>query len=249
MFLLIFIVCVFFFVNITIMNYIQGVWICCFLVCGPVTFIGYATLLKYVPAQWRSRPFQSSAPPISQPSQQEIEKRVIEYVCYVFSTCAALLALYLCPGAPAASGPVWSICQLVLLALQAEFFFYGMHRLLHSVYLYRSVHSVHHSVRAPTAFAALYAHPVELLLGNFLPLGLPLIILRPDLLVCCIWLMLATTGTCNEHAGFAVLWWPGKRAAAHDIHHEIGHGNYSFLGVADFVFGTAMPEHKAVKLK
>ena len=43
---------------------------------------------------------------------------------------------------------------------------YWQHRWLHTPWLYRHVHSVHHRVSDPTPFAAFAHHPVETLMGN-----------------------------------------------------------------------------------
>jgi len=43
---------------------------------------------------------------------------------------------------------------------------YWQHRWLHTPWLFRHVHSVHHHVEDPTPFAAFAHHPVETLMGN-----------------------------------------------------------------------------------
>ena len=43
------------------------------------------------------------------------------------------------------------------------------HNLQHSRFLFARVHKAHHRFRAPIGFAAEYAHPVEFLVGNILP--------------------------------------------------------------------------------
>lgn len=53
-----------------------------------------------------------------------------------------------------------------------ELLFYTSHRLLHTKYLY-PYHKLHHGYKAPIALAALYAHPLEAILGNTLAVMAP----------------------------------------------------------------------------
>ena len=54
-----------------------------------------------------------------------------------------------------------------------ECIFYAVHRALHeSPFLYRNVHSLHHTVKNPGTFAAVYATPAEYAFGSIMPLGL-----------------------------------------------------------------------------
>uniref|UniRef100_A0A1I8J2R8 Fatty acid hydroxylase domain-containing protein n=1 Tax=Macrostomum lignano TaxID=282301 RepID=A0A1I8J2R8_9PLAT len=59
--------------------------------------------------------------------------------------------------------------------------FYYCHRWLHSPSLYKRVHKLHHEWQAPVAAVAMYAHPVEFLLSNLLP-----VMAGPLLLNCCL---------------------------------------------------------------
>jgi sterol desaturase/sphingolipid hydroxylase (fatty acid hydroxylase superfamily) len=53
------------------------------------------------------------------------------------------------------------VLHVLALALWEEVGFYYSHRLLHTPWLYRAVHSKHHDFHAPTALATIYAHPLE----------------------------------------------------------------------------------------
>ena len=55
--------------------------------------------------------------------------------------------------------------------------FHCSHRLLHSKALYPYVHKLHHEYKATFSLATYYAHPVEFILGNIVPLALPVLIL------------------------------------------------------------------------
>lgn len=53
--------------------------------------------------------------------------------------------------------------------LVEDFAFYWSHRMLHTPYLYKKVHKVHHEFNNTVSIAATYAHPVEYFFGNLLP--------------------------------------------------------------------------------
>ena len=62
------------------------------------------------------------------------------------------------------------LLEIALVVLGFEAYFYGMHRLLHTRALFRSIHSVHHRSKTPTVLSALSLHPIEaLLIAGFLP--------------------------------------------------------------------------------
>jgi len=62
---------------------------------------------------------------------------------------------------PASAGRIAAEASAWLLVV--EFYLYGLHRLLHTARLFRSVHRLHHLSSAPTAWTALALHPVEAL--------------------------------------------------------------------------------------
>jgi hypothetical protein len=109
-----------------------------------------------------------------------------------------------------------------------ELLFYTSHRLLHTKYLY-AYHKLHHGYKAPIALAALYAHPLEAVLGNTLAVMAPAYI-------CGIhgysWLWgvaLGFASTQAKHSGFDI------DGAGHDRHHQFSNVEYGHLGVMDFM--------------
>ena len=140
--------------------------------------------------------------------------------------------------------------HLLGLALLEEVCFYYSHRLLHTTWLYRWVHSTHHDFHAPTALATIYAHPFEVATSNVLPLILGPLALNCHLYTTVVWYVLAVLGSQWHHCGYS---WPMSRTCApgvlapqpyfHDWHHERGGGapgggNYGLLGLLDLLHGT-----------
>ena len=55
-------------------------------------------------------------------------------------------------------GMLRSLLQLAVCVVYFDTLFYFVHRELHRPFLYKHVHSVHHSYSAPFAFVTNYAH-------------------------------------------------------------------------------------------
>lgn len=64
--------------------------------------------------------------------------------------------------------------DFVFALLAREISFYYIHRALHQPSIYVYIHKIHHKYITPVAFTAEYAHPVEHILANVLPISLPL---------------------------------------------------------------------------
>lgn len=85
------------------------------------------------------------------------------------------------------------------------------------------------------AFTAEYAHPVEHLIANILPIALPSMILRSHILVYWAFLGFELIETSTVHSGYDFF-----RGAArkHDLHHEKFRLNYGAIGLLDWIHGT-----------
>jgi sterol desaturase/sphingolipid hydroxylase (fatty acid hydroxylase superfamily) len=128
--------------------------------------------------------------------------------------------------------------QLLIFMLTEDFLFYWAHRIFHRPSLYKKIHKVHHEFVTPTAIASLYAHPLEFIVANSLP------VMAGPLLLCAlgmpvhlgtlwIWLGIRVLETLDGHSGYDFrFWFPhkivyGSGARPHDAHHSKFNGNFA----------------------
>lgn len=69
---------------------------------------------------------------------------------------------------------VW---QLYFCIFVEDIVFTFSHRMLHTKYLYKHIHKLHHTYTQSVGICAEYAHPIEFIFGNVLPLGIPCMML------------------------------------------------------------------------
>ncbi len=137
---------------------------------------------------------------------------------------------------PDLPGPVEVIVHLVLLGVIAAIWFYAAHRFLHRPWWMKRVHQVHHEFRTTNCIAAEYAHPVEMIFGNFFTLGLGVVILGPDLATIYLYTVVGTVTFVGHHSGYAIPWM--SWAVHHDWHHYRYKEAFGTYGVLDRLLGT-----------
>lgn len=125
--------------------------------------------------------------------------------------------------------------DVVLCLLLRESLFYYSHRLFHVPYFYVRIHKKHHKFTAPIALAAQYAHPIEQVVANALPISLPPQIVGSHVLTFWAFLAWELFNTATVHSGYDFF---QNKAKMHDLHHEKFNLNYGSLGLLDWVHGT-----------
>ena len=199
-----------------------------------------AAIAMIVSHRWTLRRLQPNRWSRSQTSR-EIALSVSSLLIFA-TTVTIIMALFrqhdlsLDPSAPGRSAPHAQLGALVSLVFLHDAYFYWVHRLLHTPWLYRHVHSVHHLSRAPTAFAAFAFHPFEaILMAMFTPLASLVLPLSLPVVLAFNLHMIIRNGM--GHAGVELfpawlldaplLKWLAP-TAHHDTHHRYAKGNYGF---------------------
>ena len=146
---------------------------------------------------------------------------------------------------------------MVMYQVMYEILFYYTHRLLHHKLLYKWIHKLHHEwtgmyfnlgylkpdsnvlikILAPISLTALYAHPIEHIISNSLPVALPIIILNTPIATS--WIIITTTliGTLGDHSGYHVPFLHSSRS--HDWHHSRFNECFGVNGFLDKFHGTS----------
>lgn len=132
--------------------------------------------------------------------------------------------------------------SILLMLLLHDAYFYWTHRLLHTPYLFRFVHRVHHGHKSPTPWSAFSFHPIEALLSmGIIPLIIFLIPWHHYALI-----VFATVMTLYDvyiHLGIRIgnrrkLKWQNT-TSDHDLHHQGVKANYGLYStVWDHLMGT-----------
>ena len=171
--------------------------------------------------------------------------------------CLAALAFLLWPvlrfSRVHADGPIpWldMLWQLPLFVAIDDVLYYVLHRLLHTRWLYRNIHIVHHRMTAPTAFAGAYFHPIEYAAVTLVALAGP-VLLGSHVATIWAWGIVRQWSAVEGHCGYALPFGlaaviPGYDPAFHDGHHKRFAGNYAnCIPALDRRFGTLAPGYAA----
>lgn len=131
-----------------------------------------------------------------------------------------------------------NIYKIPLTFIIHECLFYYLHRLFHTSFLYKHVHKIHHRWKTPWAISATYAHPIEHLLVNILPIVIAGVLAGLNFTTLRAWHIFALLNTLiSAHGGYKKLD-QSNSGSMHDLHHYEFNCNYGAIGLLDNLHGT-----------
>jgi sterol desaturase/sphingolipid hydroxylase (fatty acid hydroxylase superfamily) len=194
------------------------------------------------------------------PTNENIRHEIIWSVSNTVCTGVFLLLMYWCIQNNhtrmyfdiSERGWLWFFVSIPLGTIGFDTWFYWQHRALHTRWLFKHCHSVHHRVSNPTPFAAFAHHPVETLLEDTYFLLLIMVVPMHPL----------AFGVCGLHAfvlgvaghmgyeffprGFTRhrIFGLHNTGTHHNMHHSHPRGNYSlYFNWWDQLMNTNHPEY------
>nr|CAB3244896.1 fatty acid hydroxylase domain-containing protein 2-like [Phallusia mammillata] len=126
--------------------------------------------------------------------------------------------------------------QLGGFILVEEVLFYYCHRLLHHPRIYKHVHKMHHEWTAPIGIVGIYAHPIEHIFSNVIPVFTGPLLFGSHFATLWLWTVIALVNTSNSHSGYHFPAFPS--AEQHDYHHLKFNQCYGVLGILDRLHNT-----------
>jgi lathosterol oxidase len=148
--------------------------------------------------------------------------------------------------------PFTILVNLVLLTLWNEVHFYACHRFLHTRWLYRKVHAVHHRSIVPTPFSTFSFHWFEATLLSSVMI-LALLVWPLDIITIVIFPGISLIGNSIGHMNYAVFLDKSESellaaCQRHTAHHTRWSGNYGFyLPWLDQWLSTRVPGKRSSK--
>lgn len=152
---------------------------------------------------------------------------------------------------PGALGWTWFWLQIPLALLIQDWYFYWMHRAIHSPSLYNRIHKTHHLSTNPSAFAAFAFHPLEAVLEIAVFVAIVVLIPMTPLALLAVSLF-SLAYNVYGHLGYEImprfvakspLGYILNKSAYHNQHHRTYRYNYGLYTVIwDRLHGTLHPK-------
>ncbi|XP_013884030.1 fatty acid hydroxylase domain-containing protein 2 [Austrofundulus limnaeus] len=129
-----------------------------------------------------------------------------------------------------------ALLELAVFSMLEELLFYYSHRLFHHPSLYKLYHKQHHEWTAPIGIVSIYAHPLEHVISNMLPVAIGPVLLGSHITTTSTWYCLALISTTISHCGYHLPFLPSPEF--HDFHHLRFNQCFGVFGVLDRLHGT-----------
>ncbi len=151
---------------------------------------------------------------------------------------------------------MFKVGTLISIQLLFLIFFFVVHYILHR-WFFSTVHFLHHEMINPTAMGALFCHPIEFIVGNWIPgvIGIvfiqmlhqnfPTLFSPIHLYTIIFWNHLACIATLFAHCGIKNYSWDQDR---HLTHHKQKNMHFGFLGLIDTFYFSKKKQQKTMKL-
>lgn len=144
------------------------------------------------------------------------------------------------------------IFSIAALAVFQDVYFYLTHRLLHTKFMMRNVHRIHHGSTNPTPWSSFNVHPIEKLIELFFfPIVILTMPLHPGALIA--YSFFSAFSNLMGHCGYEFSkyeklmispYWPGATSTFHNQHHQYFECNYSlYFSFWDKLFRTQHPNY------
>jgi len=127
-----------------------------------------------------------------------------------------------------------SILKIIVISNLSNILFYIIHRLLHTKYLYKLIHKVHHEYIITVSPCALYAHPIEYIIANNLVFLIPYCLIGTKLNIGLFMIIFSSFMTTSAHINQKLLFIDNS----HLYHHKKINYNFGFGRFIDKFFLT-----------
>lgn len=134
-------------------------------------------------------------------------------------------------------GTIETLLHFSVFILCNEVVFYVTHKLLHTKYLFRTVHYIHHQYSAPHAFSAIYCHWFEFVASNLASVMIGCVCMHSSVWTVALWIVTAIITTQTHHSGLRLPWMRGSsQPEFHDNHHRTPNINFGSGLFMDYAF-------------